>query len=306
MSHLLIAAVFDGIGMALMSGNNSALLHETLVSLGRGSEFAHQFGRLQAWHHIAAFIAAFVGGVLASIELRWAAYATVPSLLIATGATCLLTEPDRHIDKAGSLVGHVGVALRALQNNRRLTLIALASMLSGGVGIAMFQLRPAWTSELWPIWAVSAARALAAVLAALGTWWGGAIVNRFGALRATVVVQSVSSVVDIAALVGATVISPALLTSSSFAFGIGTTADGVLLQREFTDDQRATLGSFVGVGTRAIFAVTALGFGLLAAHITMALVIGELLLICAAGLYFWVFRTQKRPARVERYSYVSG
>lgn len=304
---LVAAGIFDGIGIAMFFGTTQALLHESLNELGRGDEFAKQYGRVMGLEQWTVCGAAVIGAVLASVSLRWAVYASVPSFYGCVMLAWFIEEPTRHTEHVDSPFAHMKAAVRVIARNRRLTMLALATMLSAGVGNALFTLRPIWIQSLWPIWAVSLARSLSALLSAIGAWWGGAIVGRLGALKAIVVTQLSSSVADIAAIAVANAVSPAVLQWASFTYGVGMTANGTLLQDEFTDEQRATLGSLVSVGGRIVYGITLVFFSVvLAGDLSTALIVGELMLILAVAMYAGAFRVPAYIVKLERQEYVPG
>ena len=64
------AEVCLGLGMALISGADSALMYEALLHLGREAEFARFYGRMQSWGQLAEGTAAISVGVLYTLWVR--------------------------------------------------------------------------------------------------------------------------------------------------------------------------------------------------------------------------------------------
>jgi len=61
---LVIAAVFEGIERAFYSGNNEALLYDTLLEDGLEKDYKTYLGKTDSMYQLAAIIAVVVGGTL--------------------------------------------------------------------------------------------------------------------------------------------------------------------------------------------------------------------------------------------------
>ena len=62
---LAVGGILEGLSRALYSGNNEALLYDTLAEQGHEAQFAEYSGRTRSMFHVAAAIAAIAGSVLA-------------------------------------------------------------------------------------------------------------------------------------------------------------------------------------------------------------------------------------------------
>ncbi|MFN8376299.1 MAG: hypothetical protein U0694_25940 [Anaerolineae bacterium] len=116
---------------------------------------------------------------------------------------------------------------------------------------------------------------LANATAAFSFYFAGRIIRRFGELRLLLGGISISEAVHVFGMLVPTVFSPALISLTSVFFGVKTVAIGGLLQREFTDEQRATMGSLTSFADSIAMAVFSFGLGALADRIgvTPALVL---------------------------------
>lgn len=85
-----------GLAMVLLTGTDSAFLHDSLQALGRSRDFERQAGRAFAVRSIAMVAATFIGGVFAELI---GMQATVITCTIGTGLALLITfgfrEPPR-------------------------------------------------------------------------------------------------------------------------------------------------------------------------------------------------------------------
>jgi hypothetical protein len=82
------------------------------------------------------------------------------------------------------------------------------------------------------------------------------------------------------------------MLSGAFFFGPGEVASDHLMQKEFTDDERATMGSIASFVTSLVFAVIAMGIGALSDSygIRMGLGAGACVCFLALPINVWLFR----------------
>ncbi|MCR9159330.1 MAG: MFS transporter [Nannocystaceae bacterium] len=101
-------------GMAFNSGTDSTMVYESLAAQERGGELAAVEGKAQAWGAIAMAVAALVGGVLASVDLRFGHALSAVGTVVALGVALLFEEPRRAEAAARPMaqLRGVGVALR--------------------------------------------------------------------------------------------------------------------------------------------------------------------------------------------------
>ena len=104
--------------------------------------------------------------------------------------------------------------------------------------------------------------------------------------------MSFSEVVNLFGLLVPTVFSPALMASNSIFYGVNEVAKGNLIQQEFSDAQRATMGSLNSWSADLTFALLSFLLGALADAIGVipALVIAALLSLIPMLLYWRVLR----------------
>ncbi len=115
-----LAIFFAGIGKALSSGSENALLYDTLLHEGVQEDFEKHLGRLSAIDFTGSMIAAISGGVLASFfNLEFNYVLSIGSMSIALFITLLLKEPPMHTAPESELSGlkHAKQALEIFKNN---------------------------------------------------------------------------------------------------------------------------------------------------------------------------------------------
>ncbi|NIK59811.1 MFS transporter [Kribbella shirazensis] len=259
---LLAAVVLEGLATSLWSGNNEALLYDTLLEAGREEEFPRHSGRVNSMFQIALALAAAIGGVVAGAwSLRVVVVLSVVPQVLCVLVALRVREPRVHGPVESNVLVHLGSALRGIRRSpvlRRMTLVSALRYSSESAA----QLSPVFVAGLWPLWALGLWRTFGHGVAFVGFRVSGWVIGRVGAARTLLFGELFDNVANFVALVKPTVISPVLLGSP--AYGMSTIAQQTLLQREFTDRERATMGSLASLLGSVLYALVALGAGLVA------------------------------------------
>lgn len=254
---LAVGGVLEGLSRALYSGNNDALLYDTLAETSREAHFGEYAGKTRSMFQVAAAIAAIVGSILAAFSYPLVMWLSVVPQALNIVVSVFFYEPTRTTPHAQHAFAHLRESLRLVLANPRLRLLTLAGSLSGSVGEASFQFRSAFIETLWPVWAIGIARMCSALAAAVGFYFAGGFIRRFGEYRLLVWGITLSEVINFISLLFPTVLSPLLMSTNSIFFGINSTASDAMMQHEFTSAQRATMGSITSFSTSLLFAVAA-------------------------------------------------
>ncbi len=152
-----------GLGLALISGADTALMYESLLETGREDQFRKWDGRFRFFGQTAEGVAALAAGVLYMWSPRLPFLLEVGVSLVNVVVALKLVEPARHVPITG---GHVRQAISMVRDvlgrNRRLASVVLLMI---GLGLSSFV--PVWLiqtyaqdsgiSPAWigPIWAVA-------------------------------------------------------------------------------------------------------------------------------------------------------
>jgi predicted MFS family arabinose efflux permease len=128
-------------------------------------------------------------------------------------------------------------------------------------------------------------------------YFSGSVIKRFGEIRSLVYENIISRIIGVIALVFPTVLSPALLSVTSLMFGVTQVAKNSLMQKEFTNEQRATLGSINSLLASISFAIVSFILGFTADQIgpVKALLLINLVLFFPLYLYWKIFTHNKQP-----------
>ncbi len=288
---LAAGALLQGLSRAFYSGNNDALLHDTLRQTGREHEFHTYMGRTHSMFQVGLALAAVIGGVMAARSYSLVMWASVipqvAALLIATQ----LVEPPIVSRVNTNIFAHLVDSLRGFKRNYRLRLLTVGSALKFGLGESGYFLRSAFINSLWPLWAIGIASALSNIGGAVSYFYAGKVIDKYKALPLLNFEIVSNRVVNLMALFFPTVASPVLMSTTSLTFGVGWVATGSLLQKEFTRAQRATIGSINTLVGHLAFGVFSVLAGLLADWFDarIALIVIQFLLLAPLFLYRKIF-----------------
>jgi len=296
---LALGAVFEGLSFALFSGNNDALLFETLKAEDKAALFAEYQGRLSAMFQFALAASALVAtlALLAQLSFRALFWISVAPQLLGALLALGLVEPIRPAGIETHMGRHMRDAIAAFRADPRLRTMSLASIIGFGLGEAKFLTLPAFFALFWPAWALGIARLLSHLLGGTGFRAAGGLIRRFGPGRVLIAGTPIAMGFGISAVLAANAASPGLYASASLAFGPAAVAQASLMQECFTDRQRATMASLVSFAGALFMALVVFLLGVLADRIGVryALLTVEILSISVPYLYWRLF-----GRRVER------
>ena len=298
---LAAGAAFEGLAFALFSGNNDALLYDTLKDEGAQAQYALWQGRLSSMFQTALAVSAACAAVTlfffpAFFSLRSMFVLSLVPQALGLVFAALVAEPKRSGAIASNIFAHLAEAWAGFARDAHLRQLSLASMLGYALSEAKHMFYPAFFALFWPAWALGVAGMLTNAFAALGFRAAGRIIARFREFPVLVWSSAAGTSISIAAVAVPTVASPAISTLASFLYGPRTIAQGSLMQKAFSDAQRATMASLISLGGNILFAVAVFAIGALADHVgaRSALLTAEILTIPITLLYWRLFATRAR------------
>ena len=261
---LFIGALFEGLQRAWYSGNNDALLYETLSNSNSKDDYDHYLGKTSAMFQVAAAVGIIVGGFIAVWSFPLVMWLSVVPQVICLIISLLIIEPVRNSNQSSNIYTHLITAAKKIWMNKKLRLLNISSIISYAIGESTYQFRAAFVNTLWPLWAVGFSQILSSIGAAISYWYSGKLIKKVGAFRLLLISNIYSKVINIGSVAMATVGSPVLLSSTSLFHGANDVANSKLMQKEFTDEQRATLGSINSFMGNLAFGFLAVVLGIFA------------------------------------------
>lgn len=293
---LVIGALFEGLSRAFYSGNNEALLHDSLKEEGKLADYHHQLGKTSSMFQAALAISAILGSILVIWSFPLIMWLSVIPQILCLILSFKLIEPTIRSSESGNAYMHLKEVFNELKINRKLRWLTIPTVLTYAFGESAYQFQAAFYNTLWPVWAVGLAKTLTNVLGAVSFREAGKTIDKFGAIQVMLGSNLYNRFVNIIATIFPTVLSPILMTSTSALYGASSVAKSVLFQREFRDSERATqasLGSFLG---NLVFGVVAYLIGLIGDRSTaaQALLFVNICLLPTTWMYYRIFRAERK------------
>jgi MFS family permease len=285
-------ALLWGLGQCLFSGNNNALLYESLKSVGLEKQYHHYRGSTGSMFQLALSLSAFLSMGLSSFGLRSIFMIAIIPQIIAVFVSLLFEEPRQHTrEKPKGLAIFIRACLKTWRNPHLFWLV-VSRAINYGTGEARFKFLSAFVAAVWPVWAVGLYRGVNHGVGFLGFRCAGRLIEYVGEAYILVARDIFWFIAQMIAVAINNLMSPFFFICSAFFFGLSEVASDHLMQKEFTDDERATMGSISSFATSIIFAATAVGIGLVSDQfgIRIALTLGICLTLLALPVNLYIFR----------------
>lgn len=294
---LALGALFEALSVALFSGNNDALLYESMKQDGKEGQYSDVFGKIGATASTAAAFTALASGFIAKISLALVAITSAITVGLAFIISLFFIESTVHTHKIESnIFSHLVEALREFKKNAKLRDLTITSTLDWGLGGFANEFQPAFNALLWPVWAIGVARFIQNVAYAITGWFAGRLLKRVGKERWLLGTSFVRSAIGFISYGFPTVASPALLAVEEALVAPIHVAQNDLMQQEFTERQRATMASLNSLAGNLFFGLCSIVFGLLADAVGPArsLLLSEVALLPICFFYFRVWKQRRQ------------
>ncbi len=290
---LALGAVFEGLSRSLFSGNNDALLYDTLTETGQISRLQEYMGQMGNLSQLALASCAILGGVAAFYSFSLVMWLSVFPQILLIGVMLALVEPRVRQHVEGNIYHHLREAAASILRNPRLRTLSAANIISFAVGESAFIFRATFLEMLWPLWAIGFARVVSHLTAAISFRLSGRVIRRFGEFVPLAGSVVYSETVNLLSLLFPGVFSPLAMGSTSIFFGVQMVAMNSLMQHEFTDAQRATMGSISAFAGSIVFSIFSTLLGAFADQfgVIPALIVASLIAFIKLPLFVYVFRS---------------
>ncbi len=261
---LALGAVFEGISRSFYSGNNDALLHGTLSQYKQEDQYEEFLGRVSAMFQVALAVSAILGSLLASWSFPTIMWLSVIPQVVCVFLAFKLIEPKVMIEGSSNIYTHLSAAYTKFLSNKKLRLLSVASIANYALGESAYQFQAAFYNTVWPLWAIGIAKTLSNLGAAASFHFSGRILRKVSAIKILMLNTLYGRVANTIALLFPSSLSPVLMATTSLLFGVSRVAENSLLQKQFSDQQRATMGSLNAFAGSIVFGVVAVGLGYIA------------------------------------------
>jgi MFS family permease len=289
---LLVGALFEGLNRAAFSGNNDALLYETLKEKNREKQYSHEYGKVNSWLELAGFVSTVMGGILAvyslSLLFKLSIIPQIMGVLVVLG----ITEPKTIKTPMTSMALHLKEALRMYITNLKVRYISLASVIGFAIGESTWSFQAVFYNLFLPTWATSLVMSLNFLTSTISFRLSGRLISRFKAIWVLLYTEIYGRTLYLIALLFPSIASPFLIATASVTYGPSTVAQSSILQKEFTDTQRATMSSINSFVGNCFYALVSVFIGFIADNYgpTRAMLLGQIGLLSITFIYFKLTR----------------
>lgn len=295
---LAFGAVLEGLSRSFYSGNNDALLHDTLADSNQQEYYDEYLGKTSSMFQLALAISAVLGGVLASWSFPLIMWLSVIPQVICFFLAWRLIEPKVLGEQSGNIFVHLKDAYRNFITNKKLRLLSISSISGYAFGEAGYQFQAAFYNTLWPVWAIGIAKTISNLGASISYHFSGRLIRRFNGLKILIIDNVYSRVINSISVLSPTVLSPLLMSSTSLFYGVTSVTKSALMQKEFTNEQRATMGSLNSFVGSIFFGILAIILGFVADILSpaKAILILQAFQLINLVIYWKLFRHSNQTA----------
>jgi MFS family permease len=289
---LVVGAALSGLGQCLFSGNNNALLYESLKSYGKEDQFHHYQGRTKSMFQLALGLSAFCSSLFTAHGLRFLFILGIVPQILSIFVSLFFKEPRLHVATHQDGLAHLKAACLLAYRNPPLRLLILGQALSYGAGESSFFLKAAFVNIFWPTWAVGIYRGFNHFFGFISFWFAGYVLDRAKGLRLLIIAEAYWFVSQSIAVLIRNIFSPIIFLTVPFFLGSFMVARDHLLQKEFTDEQRAAMGSVASFAGSIVYGVAAICTGFLSDSFGLAAGVGFGIFAaaCSLPIYLRLFR----------------
>ncbi len=270
--HLLYAgAFFFGVGGAFYSGNNEAMIYETLASCRRTKLYPIIHGQIQAMEQFGLCITGVVTTFILYIKMpeQTVMLLTLVTITIALIGSLFLIDPPSYHKTRGALttLNHFKVALLMVLRHKNLRLLTIGTVIRTGSGNAVNSFVPGYVATVWPLWLTPMFRTLLNGIGVICYWFINPIVRRYSMLQILTGANIYSTTLGLLAYTVNNALSPFIILSQKPANTLRMTATSTLQQQMFSDEYRSTMGSVISLFGSIFSGLCLVLVGWLADHI---------------------------------------
>ncbi len=273
-SHIYLAflgSALFGLSSAFLSGNNSAILYETLQSLDKTDQLHLYNGKnMGAMRQLGLFIATVIGGFLAYFNgYNFVMCVSVIPSIICFIISCIIVETMPENSASNKALTHLKESIRLLVANKNNIKLFITSLLNS-LFMAAHRLEVVFAEAFLSLWEIGIFKGSVHLMIAISFALSGKIIDKIGYKRASIEGNIIFSVIQIIAYLIGTIFAPVLIVLSYFFKGIEKNSEKTLIQHALSNKERATMGSILSMTESLITALMLVLVGLLADKIGVA------------------------------------
>lgn len=136
---LVVGAILEGLSRAFYSGNNEALLYDTLADDGKEEDYKEHLGKTSSTEFTGLTLSAVIGSFIANISFMYVMWLAVLSQVMMLIVSFQFIEPRSRHKENTNIYAHLREALTLFLTNKKLRLLSLATMLDNSLSELAYQ-----------------------------------------------------------------------------------------------------------------------------------------------------------------------
>ena len=286
---LLLGAIIGGASDALASGNNDALLYDSLCTTKQTKSYHKVYARITSYYQFALFLGSMIGAVIAFYSLRLAIVLSVIPLAIALVISMLVVEPRCNMVSQPTFIRQFMDSIKILWKNRRLRYVTAGNGLNYGLNESAYDFNSVFIQQFVPIWALGIFKSLGHLLNSIGAHLSSIFARKMGINKTAGYGLIADNFMNIVSVLCNSILTPIVRLASPLAEGVYSPAINTITQDEIPSKIRATTLSVASIFASLCYSGAAIVVGYLAditspywallAAYTMALIMDSLVFI---------------------------
>ncbi|MEI6499203.1 MAG: MFS transporter [bacterium] len=295
---LFIGSIFDGISNAAFSGNNDALLYETLQEDGKKDNYHHEYGKMNSWLELSGFIGVVVGGLMSKNSLSILFIISIFPRILATIISLGFIDPNVVKEESKSAKLHFRDSFLMYKNNIKVRLLSIADTI-GSIGGVTWNFQSAFYNLFLPTWATSMVMSINFFTSFVSFRLSGKIIQKYEAMKVLFYSEFYSRILRVIAYIFPSIASPFMIAIASSSYGPSVVAKSSILQNEFTNEQRATMTSINSFVGNIVYSISAILVGIAADKFGVAksLLTIQLLSVSISIIYYKLYKNNKSQSQ---------
>lgn len=299
---LIIGATLEGINYASFSGNNDALLYETLQESDKKEDYHHEYGKMNSWLELSGFLGVFIGSFFASQSLSLLFTLSILPRVLASIISFGFVDPKVVKKKTDNVTRHFKNSWQTYKNNLKVRLLSITEVI-GYIGGVTWNFQSAFYNLFLPTWATSMLMSVNFLTSFVSFRLSGKLIHKYKAMKVLFYSEVYCRVPVLIAHIFPTIASPFIIAAASTSYGPSVVAKSTILQNEFTNEQRATMTSINSFAGNIMYSVTAVFIGMAADKFGVAksLLAVQIIMVSITFIYFRLYTSSKYGKSENRF-----
>lgn len=263
-SALIVAALFSGF-YRFSAPNADTFLFESLASNNQVDKYHDCLSKMKSVSSFSLSVGALLCGVFYYfLSLRGVMVMKVIPMFLAFIISLLLKEGTVKKEAMTNPFKHLIKAFSYFKRNKKLFCFAIADSTHYGLNEASYTINAAFFKTIMPVELLGVLRFFGHLVSSVTSYLSSKVGKIIGVEKTILLGAMSDNLVNVFSVLCANWLSPIFKTIGSGCFGIYSPATGSFIQKEISNDERATLVSFTTLLNTGFYSIGTLLIGWLA------------------------------------------